>query len=547
MQNMLLDMVHHNPGEPPFDTRYTDPAFLRELGYTGQVLKHLNACVPLGPFPETDAEAAWLRDAQAARDAEIAAARSADCRIYYHVDLFVLPGAVIRARREELCDEQGRIDLTRPAVLELHRELLATLFARFPDVDGLVIRVGETYLFDTPHHGGNTAVPLHDERFSRAELVDRFTRLIHFLREEVCVRHGKALIYRTWDYFPDRLHADPGFYQEVTHAVEPHEKLVFAIKHVAGDFWRGCVPNPCLGLGRHPQVVEVQCAREYEGKGAYPNYIARGVIDGFPEVPAPMGLNHWKTSPLFRGVWTWSRGGGWYGPYLKNEFWPDLNARVLAAWTQDPATPERLHFEEVCRTVYGMDPASIAALRALCDAAEKAVWLGRSIPAFARLRNFADADCALLWMRDDRLGGLDQLGKIFRQLEDAGMLDEAVNEKYGAARIFATLPEMAARVTAADPDITDTLRTSAEYGARLFTLIAAGWDILVRRWRIREGIPAPGVTPQQLRDFQAKRDAYRAVADLPQSATRYELSYWHWPNEPDVPGMGADVFGEDGS
>ena len=41
--------------------------------------------------------------------------------------------------------------------------------------------------------------------------------------------------------------------------------------------------NPCIGIGKHQQVVEVQCQREYEGKGAHPNYIAKGVIDGFEE------------------------------------------------------------------------------------------------------------------------------------------------------------------------------------------------------------------------------------------------------------------------
>ena len=41
-------MVHHNPGEPPFQSRFTDPVELTALGYTGQVVKHLNACVALG-------------------------------------------------------------------------------------------------------------------------------------------------------------------------------------------------------------------------------------------------------------------------------------------------------------------------------------------------------------------------------------------------------------------------------------------------------------------------------------------------------------------
>ena len=35
----LLNMVHHNPGEPHFETRFTQPEYIRDLGYTGQVPK----------------------------------------------------------------------------------------------------------------------------------------------------------------------------------------------------------------------------------------------------------------------------------------------------------------------------------------------------------------------------------------------------------------------------------------------------------------------------------------------------------------------------
>jgi hypothetical protein len=59
------------------------------------------------------------------------------------------------------------------------------------------------------------------------------------------------------------------------------------------------------GIGNHAQIVEVECQREYEGKGAHPNFIAQGVIDGFPEVHgAPMGLKQkMSETDLIRGVW----------------------------------------------------------------------------------------------------------------------------------------------------------------------------------------------------------------------------------------------------
>jgi len=180
---IFLDMVHHNPGEPPFETRFTNPKELSALGYTGQVLKHLNACIPLGfggatEFPGTPEEEAWLAGASAMRDAEIAAAKRAGIATFYHVDLFVLPKRIIERHQDELCDGRGRVDVTRTATLELHRKLIAGLLERYPDVAGRVIRVGETHLLDTPHHGGNSAVPLHDGSIDREEKIRRFIILL---------------------------------------------------------------------------------------------------------------------------------------------------------------------------------------------------------------------------------------------------------------------------------------------------------------------------------------------------------------------------------
>ena len=48
-----------------------------------------------------------------------------------------------------------------------------------------------------------------------------------------------------------------------------------------------------------------------------------------------------KDNPLFKGVWTWSRGGGWGGPYIKNEFWIELNAYVISHWASNPLKTEK--------------------------------------------------------------------------------------------------------------------------------------------------------------------------------------------------------------
>jgi hypothetical protein len=35
----------------------------------------------------------------------------------------------------------------------------------------------------------------------------------------------------------------------------------------------------------------------------------------------PRGLSDLVRGARYAGIWTWSRGGGWIGPYLPDEFW----------------------------------------------------------------------------------------------------------------------------------------------------------------------------------------------------------------------------------
>jgi len=534
-------MVHHNPGDIPFVTRFSNPEELATLGYTGQVCKNLNIALAFdtilpGLFPANSAEREWLDQQAKAKDAEINAAKRAGIELFYHTDLFVLPKRVVEHLRGEICDPvSGRIDALRPRTMELHRELLTALFARFPGIGGLMIRVGETYLFDTPHHAGNTAVPLHDPAVGREAQIERFVALLQFLREEICVRHNKKLVHRTWDYFSDRFHADPEFYLAVTDAIDPHPNLIFSIKHTGSDFFRASHANKCLGIGRHPQIVEVQCQREYEGKGAIPCYIARGVIEGFAEQPQNIGLRHWSTTLQYAGLFTWTRGGGWFGPYLRDEFWPELNARVLAAWHASPDTSEAALFEQVCSDAYGLDSQSRNALRELSLLSEEVILHGRYCVAAAELDGFC-YEATNLWMRDDRLGGIEQLADTFAALEAVGRLDEAVEEKRNAAVLAARMSKIAAGITFADPARTAFVRWSAEYAAKLFAWVAEGWRIMVVRWR--SGI-APHLTGlPDLAAYEAAETLALEMTSAPNAwATGFSGKYWNWPGMSATSGM----------
>jgi hypothetical protein len=562
---LILDMVHHNPGEAPFESAFLDPAHLARRGFNGQVFKHLNCLATFEAtgvevFPADTPDRAWLESFTAEREREIAAAKAAGLPVFYHLDLFVLPKRLVDHFRDEICDpETGRILLDRPRTLELHRLMFDELVSRFPTVDGFIIRFGETYLFDTPFHTGNGPLPKcggpwdplygYPEAIAGGKAISPWTPehstacadLISFLRDEICEKHGKQLIFRTWDTAPDRLHAVPETYLAVSDAVSPHPNLSFSIKHTALDFWRRVKVNECLGLGRHRQLIEVQCQREYEGKGAFPNYIMHGVIDGFPENAKPIGLKQLTHNPLYQGIYSWSRGGGWYGPYLKSEFWCDLNASILAAWARAPHRTEEEIFREHTREQLALSEIDTTRFRALCLLSADAVLKGRQCEAFDQILHESILPTAL-WMRDDRLGGRDQLAPVLDFLGTHGLFQDALAEKDQAVDLWQQIHRLAAEISWPDEATGNQVRISADYGLRLFDWIRHGWHVMAHGWHAELGDPSANcLLLESISACDDARAQYQKLAANPACASLFQGRYFSLPGKPDVPGLDATV------
>lgn len=561
----ILDMVHHNPGEPPFKSEFLNPAFLKTCGYNGQVFKHIN-CVAtyeslgVDVFPEGSPDRAWLEGFLPSIEREIAAAKAQGLSVFYHLDLFVLPRRLVEHYKDRICDPQtGRIMLDAPMTLEIHRALFDELTRRFPQVDGYIIRVGETYLFDTPYHQGNGPIPrigpawtptyLYDqvtgkapreERWSQAQ-EDAYVWLIDFLREELCVKRSKYVMFRTWDIFPDKLHARLDHYLQVTDRIEPHSRLLFSIKHTALDFWRRVKVNECLTRGKHPQIIEVQCQREYEGKGAYPNYVMDGVINGFEENRMPVGLKELLGHPQIRGVYSWSRGGGWYGPYIKDEFWPELNAFVLARFACNPSAGEAEIFDRFARERIGLSHADMELFRELCLLSARAILKGRHCEAFDRVLEESVLPTAN-WMRDDRLGGFGQLAEVLDYLHEHNLLKQALSEKQEAVRLWEQVAALARSIRWPSGPRWECVKTSAEYGRLLFGIIHQGWRIMAAGLA---GDRSGRYDTAELSDAIARYDLlwrdYRTLGKSPYAASPYKGEYFSLPGSPPVEGLDETV------
>lgn len=533
----IMDMVHHNPGEAPFSTAFLNPEKLAKYGYNAQVFKHINTAITFENydpeiFPEGSAEKAWMDDFSKGIAEEIRKAKQAGLKVYYHIDLFVLPKRMVEKYKEEICNADGKIDLNKEKTLEIHRAMFDELFTRFSDVDGLIIRVGETYLHDTPYHTGNGAVAYGDKSAEK----DAFVFLINFLRDEVCQKHGRYLFFRTWDCFPDRFHADKNYYLDVTDRIEPHEKLIFSIKHTALDFWRRVRFNDCLTAGKHRQIVEVQCQREYEGKGAYPMYVMDGVINAFEEYKTPRGLKDIKNHPLICGMYTWTRGGGWHGPYIKNEFWCDLNAYVIAQFSKDPSKGEEEIFYTYTREKMGLSQKDAEAFRSLCLLTQRGVLKGRYIESY-------DEDCLHErivpcgnWMRDDKLGGLDQLKEAFAFLYDHQTIDKALDEKKEAMEIWQEAAALVRTIHFSDSKQAHYVDLSVRYGLCLFTIVYHGWQVMAEGYKgDKTGAYDHCLISEAIAAYDKAWEAYRELEKEEDCPSLYRNEYW------DCPGLDTSV------
>ena len=482
----IMDMVHHNPGEALTQTDFNNPAYVRDMGFNVQVMNDFifpTAALTFDAFdatlfPQGSPERRWTDSVASIIHQNIKKANEAGIRVFYFTDIVVLPKKLVEKYKQEVCDENGKISFGKPLTVQLHRMMFDELFRRFPTLDGLVIRTGETYLNNVPHHAGNNPI---------SKGAESHIQLLNLLRDEVCVKHNKTVIYRTWSI--GGFHNDPVYYLNVSDKIEPHKNLVFSIKHVQGDYHRTYPFNPSLGIGKHRQVVEVQCQREYEGKGAFPNYVMQGVIDGFEEYNEgthPDCLNDLKSNPNFAGIFSWSRGGGWVGPYISNEFWPRMNAFVLSTWANNPGISEEAAFNQFMDQQGITSQKSRNAFRKLCLLSAKAVLRGHMSLDLKMHPDWA------FWMRDEFLAGSEPydpaeakkypseglLYDAFTEFYNNGTLQKAVAEKQESAEIWEKTVQLSRQVKSANPNDDSYIRVSSLYGLYLHRIIASGWQVM---------------------------------------------------------------------
>ncbi|MBB5353920.1 hypothetical protein HNR46_004185 [Haloferula luteola] len=116
----VFDMVHHNPGEAKFQTRFLDPTRLRAWGFNGNVPREfVHSAITYNSFdkdifPAGSKERAWVEDYAREIDAFISSMKAEGQTCYPFTDFIVLPKRLVEKYRAEICDAKGRVDVSRP-------------------------------------------------------------------------------------------------------------------------------------------------------------------------------------------------------------------------------------------------------------------------------------------------------------------------------------------------------------------------------------------------------------------------------------------------
>lgn len=438
---MLINMIHDNHGEPPFKTRYRDAGLLRQLGYEAIVIPDALAAVP-GAYDaaergigrrENEPGSATQRkpwELAAAIEAEVKAATEQGMRVYFYGDAFLLPLNVVSKRPADFyCeDHSGRLCPGKPAVYEALQDQLEELFERWPAASGLVMRTGEVYPEATPHMVGS---PLHAGNCPvcrELPLVERLVRFITAMHATVIEGSRKTYVHRAWmpavPGLPN-MHDDPAMYREVSERLPASAELRFSFKFTRGDFRAaggGTVFNPCLLADGRRKWIEFQCEREYEGKGALPNYQGPAWWDFLGQLTR--GIDGNGSLDRF-DLWGWARGGGWGGPYVQREEWIDVNVQALGVLNRMPEADPAEMAQAWAAAAFGVAESSPPA-PAIAELLMLSAPVIRKLLYVSALSGKAGGEMA--WVKDDVLDVEAVYAAAVRAVE-TGVAAAAIQEK----------------------------------------------------------------------------------------------------------------------
>jgi len=218
---------------------------------------------------------------------------------------------------------------SRSKTTAFFRELVDRFLGDFPNVAGLILRIGES---DGQDVKGDFRSELH---LRSPAQVNRF---LHGLLP-VFERHGRKMIFRTWTVgayqVGDLLWHRRTFKRALKGIDSP--AIIVSMKFGESDFFRYLSLNGNFFRTSLPTIIELQARREYEGCGEYPSFVGWDYADYYHEL---------EQAPNCVGISVWCQTGGWM-PFRRLAFigdgsvWTEINAYVTCKIFAEDASVEK--------------------------------------------------------------------------------------------------------------------------------------------------------------------------------------------------------------
>lgn len=119
---LVMDMVHHNPGDAMTQTAFRNPEKLASFGMNGMVInefKFPQCAVSFSKFdkrifPKGSEERAWVEMLTKEIRTQIDECHRNGLQAFYFTDIIVLPKKLVDLYKDEICDEEGKISFEKP-------------------------------------------------------------------------------------------------------------------------------------------------------------------------------------------------------------------------------------------------------------------------------------------------------------------------------------------------------------------------------------------------------------------------------------------------
>ena len=470
-QMLTLAMILDNPGEQPHSTRYRDPRELKALGYSDLIAYPTTALSGLlGPDTLITPELRrWVAEQYEAIQKTVAEARAAGMGAWLMFDAPSLAAELVGSAMVCINQQPRMLCPASDELLDMTGQCLDALLAQIEGVEGIVLRLGDSDAPKVPYLVGNDVYAPHCSRCSMMGRADRLVRFITYYHGLVVKKLGKRMIVRAWNVRPNGMHDNADLCRRVVDRLPNDDRLILSFKFTQTDFWRYQKWNPSsLVCGERPVIYELQCQREFEGKGAVPNYQPPLWCRGMTELDGAIGLADVVEKVNLAGLWAWVRGGGWRGPYVSadREMWIDANVYAVPRIALDAKVDvDSLARSWITDRLGVTDETAIAAILQTLRHSTQSVLETFYIGPYARRRHDAWYPSAN-FVQDDQIDA-EAAWAIVQQLSEADM-DRALGEKIEAEQRVTDDRRALQRVAGSgDKLLPATLPLSLEYAQTL--------------------------------------------------------------------------------